>query len=172
VGGAAEIAVSSGGVTATTVGGDLSVRCSYGTVRASDVRGALRVEASSTGVEVKRIGRSVDVETSYAGVDISGAGGAVNVRNESGAVRVRGLSDAALSGSHAVETSYADIEFVWPQRPGLSYRLESTYGRIDCSFPGTVSERGSRSTLEGSTGSGEASVSLQAKSGSVRLRSE
>jgi len=172
IAGPARITVSSGGVTASVIEGDLTITCSYGTVRAADVRGALNVKASSTGVQAKRIAGAVDVETSYAGVTVVGAGGAVAVRNENGAINVKGLSGEALTARHDMETTYADIDFRWPENQGLSYRLKTSYGQIDCEFPGTLEDLGSRYTLEGSTGEGGASVRLVTKSGSVKLRGE
>jgi hypothetical protein len=172
IAGPAEISVNNGGVTADDIEGNLTITCSYGTVRASRVEGALSVDASSTGVQAKQISGSVDVNTTYAGVAVVGAGGAVNVRNENGAISVKGLSGQALKATHDLETTYADIDFRWPQGRGLAYRLESSYGHLDCDFPGTLEERGSRYTLDGSTGDGTASVSLKSKSGSVRLRGE
>jgi DUF4097 and DUF4098 domain-containing protein YvlB len=172
IAGPAEVSVSNGGVTADGIGGDLTVTCSYGTVRASRVEGDLRVNASSTGVQAKQISGSVDVETTFAGVTVVGAGGAVSIRNENGSISVKGLSGEALSARHVAETTYADIDFRWPDDRSLSYRLESSYGHLDCDFPGKLDERGSRYTLEGSTGAEGADVSLTSKSGSVRLRRE
>jgi DUF4097 and DUF4098 domain-containing protein YvlB len=172
IAGPAEISISNGGVTADDIKGDLTITCSYGTVRASGVEGDLSVNASSTGVQAKQIAGAVGVETTYAGVSVIGAGGAVNVRNENGAISVKGLSGEALTAKHDLETTYADIDFRWPEGRGLAYRLESSYGHLDCDFPGTLEERGSRYTLDGSTGEGGASVSLMSKSGSVRLKSE
>ena len=85
---------------------------------------------------------------------------------------VRGLSGDALSGAHLIETSHADIEFRWPEDHGVSFRLESTYGRIDTSFPGTFRESGSRKSLEGTQGSGAARVVLVSKNGNVTLSPE
>jgi len=127
---------------------------------------------TSTGVQAKQIAGAVGVETTYAGVSVIGAGGAVSIRNENGAISVKGLSGEALTAKHDLETTYADIDFRWPEGRGLAYHLESSYGHLDCDFPGTLEERGSRYTLDGSTGEGGASVSLMSKSGSVRLRSE
>ena len=172
IAGPAEISISNGGVTADDIEGNLTITCSYGTVRASGVQGDLSVNASGTGVQAKQIAGAVAVETTYAGVTVIGAGGAVTIRNENGAISVKGLSGEALTARHDLETTYADIDFRWPEGRGLAYRLESSYGHLDCDFPGTLKERGSRYTLDGSTGDGGASVSLASKSGSVRLRSE
>jgi DUF4097 and DUF4098 domain-containing protein YvlB len=172
IAGPAEISIKNGGVTADDIKGNLTISCSYGTVRASRVEGALSVNSSGTGVQAKQIAGAVDVETTYAGVAVVGAGGAVTVRNENGAIRVKGLFGEALTATHNLETTYADVDFRWPEGSGLAYRLESSYGHLECDFPGTLEDRGSRLTLDGSTGDSAASVSLKSKSGSVRLRGE
>jgi DUF4097 and DUF4098 domain-containing protein YvlB len=172
IAGPAEVSVSSGSVTASVIDGGLTITCSYGTVRAADIQGDLIVKASSTGVQAKRIAGAVNVQTSYAGVTVAGVGGAVSLRNENGAISVTGLTGQALTAIHEAETTYADIDFRWPGNHPLSYRLRTSYGQIACEFPGTLEDRGSRYTLEGSMGEGGASVSLVTKSGSVRLRGE
>lgn len=172
IGQEAELASSYGSVETRQIGGNLKVVASSGPSRISDVEGSLELKGSYADAVVERIAGAVDVETTYAGVTVVGAGGAVTVRNESGPINVKGLSGEALTARHDAETTYADIDFRWPEGRGLAYRLESSYGHLDCDFPGTLKERGSRYTLEGSTGEGGASVSLISKSGSVRLRGE
>jgi len=45
---------------------------------------------------------------------LEGVGGAVGIRNESGRVEVGGLTGAALTAVHRLETSYGDPIFGWP----------------------------------------------------------
>ena len=148
-----------------------------GTVPISRERRGLPVGADQprrTNVPIITEFRNVPI-FQYANVRVTGVGGRLEVTTSSGGVEasdVKGLSGEALTARHDAETTYADIDFRWPEGRGLAYRLESSYGHLDCDFPGTLKERGSRYTLEGSTGEGGASVSLISKSGSVRLRGE
>jgi len=168
--GPVEILAGNGGVTVSDVERDLSIRTAYGTVRVRNVGGGLRVNGASAAISAESVAGAVEVETSYGGVSLRDIGGPVDVRNKSGAVSVSQLYGAALAGAHVVETSYADIDFSWPENSPLGYRLESTYGSIRSHLPGTVHESGSRREMEGSTDGAAARVRLTAVNGSVRLK--
>ncbi len=172
IGRSAEIATSSGSVTATAVKGDLTVRCSYGSARLREVGGRLSVAASSTEVHAETIGGPVQIETSYGSVTLSGVSGAINVVNQSGGVTVRGLTGAALSSEHRVQTTYADVDFTWPADQALSFTLESSYGRVVSRLPGALRQSGSRQILESSPAGARARLTLLSQSGNVTLRSE
>ena len=87
----------------------------------------------------------------------------------SGRVSVEGLRGDALTATHTVETSYANILFVWPSSAGgPSFRLERSYGRATSDFPGSSEERGSRQIAEGEGSS--ASLELTSRNGNVTLR--
>ena len=106
---------------------------------------------------------------------LEGVGGAVDIRNKSGRVEVGGLTGAALTAVHRVEASYGDVVFSWPaQASSLSFTLESSYGNILTDLPATVEKRGSKKSAEGQAGSERpsASVTLSARSGSVRLKQQ
>jgi hypothetical protein len=72
-----------------------------------------------------------------------------------------------------VETSYADVDFVWPGIAAMAFDLESSYGSIVSDFPAVSRERGSRSYVEGRVGqesSNSAALTISARNGSVNLR--
>jgi DUF4097 and DUF4098 domain-containing protein YvlB len=111
------------------------------------------------------------VRTSYDAVELRGVGGAVTVINQSGAVSVSGLTGAALSAYHTIETSYADIAVDFPAAAAApSFELETTYGRITSDFDGAREERGSRQMMLGEGEEGGATLSLTARNGNISLR--
>jgi len=172
VGGSVTVTNTSGGVTLSSAGGDTEITLSYAAARINGVNGSLRVSGTSAAVQASNVTGPVDVETSYEGVRLTAIGGSVTVHNQSGRVEVRDLSGAALTSNHSVETSYADIEFIWPASAGTPrYHLEASYGQITADFPGTTQERGSRIFREGEeTAEGTAAIDLTTQSGSITLR--
>ncbi len=171
--GSVEISNPNGGVILEAVDGDATIRSSYEAIRVRSVGGTLDVAASSASVDAQQIGGGAEVSTSYAGVVLEGVGGAVEVRNQSGRVEVRGLTGKALTAQHRIETSYADVDFVWPDTSAMAFDLESTYGSIASDFPAVSRERGSRTYAEGSVGQetgSQAALTISARNGSVHLR--
>lgn len=165
------LAASSGAVTVRDAGGNLTVRNSYAPVLIHDVRGDVIVDSSSASVTLEQIGGAVDAETSYDGVVVRGAGGAVRVRNQSGRIAVEGLSGAALTASHELTTSYANIDLSWPRGTTLGVEAECTYGSIRSDFPGSTERRNSGERLSIVAGAG-ATARISTRSGSINLRAQ
>jgi len=97
---------------------------------------------------------------------------AVSVRIQSGTASISGFSGKALSAEHRIDTTYGDIDVVWPRGAQPAFHLESSGGSVKSDFAGSEREVGSRLMLDGASGTGSGRLSLSAQSGSVRLRAE
>jgi DUF4097 and DUF4098 domain-containing protein YvlB len=110
-------------------------------------------------VAVKEIRGSVEISNPSGGVILEAVDGDATIRSSYEAIRV--------------ETSYADVDFVWPGIAAMAFDLESSYGSIVSDFPAVSRERGSRSYVEGRVGqesSNSAALTISARNGSVNLR--
>jgi DUF4097 and DUF4098 domain-containing protein YvlB len=155
------------------------------------VGGGVEVEAISAGVDVQGIEGSVSIEVVSGGIDIDAAVTELSVESMSGSVRFRGQApvddveiecvsgsirvdaDLGPSADVSIETLSGTIELRLPSDVSASFDLSTFSGDIDNDF-GPRAKRDNEyvpgMSLEFSTGSGDASVTLASFSGKIELR--
>ena len=160
------VKTGSGAVSIAGVGGTLDVNTQSGGLDLRGLRGALRARTQSGNVEATFVAAAdVDVETGSSAITLSGVDGALEARTQSGRVDVHGKPArpwTITTGSSAIELSIP---------AATSFTLEAT------SHSGSVDTEGFR--VDGSTekrhvagkiGSGGPLVTLDTRSGSIKLR--
>jgi DUF4097 and DUF4098 domain-containing protein YvlB len=155
VNGTVDIATTSGEVTVRTVSGDVRANSATGEIVVSCVKGG--VIASSASGSITLLGISGDVDASTA----------------SGEVSFKGLMRA--NGHYRLKSLSSDVVMVvQPDAPGFAATLMSYSGEIESDFPikldGSQLKGGSHNQrISGRYGDGQAQVTLDSFSGSVRI---
>ena len=93
-------------------------------------------------------------------------------RAQSGSIDVSGLSGAALTARHDLQSTYGDVSVAWPRATKIGFRLESSGGSVRSDFGGEERDSGSRLIVESAAPSGTALLTVAVQSGDVRLRKE
>jgi Toastrack DUF4097 len=166
-GGSVRASTGSGAIVADRVAGTFDANAGSGSIQGTGVNGAVTVKTGSGRITVSQTGPGdVHASAGSGSIELSGVRGGVRAATGSGSLTVRGeqISDWDLStssGSVAVELSGA---------PAFTLDAHSSGGRIETSYPVTVTGTMERNALRGSVNGGGPLLRLRTSSGSIRLR--
>jgi len=178
----------SGPIAVRDVTGAVLCDTGSGSVEAGGVRGDLTVDTGSGSVEVRDCeGKEILVDTGSGSVDIDGAScDKLAVDTGSGSVRARGVRtesatidtgsgsvelrlDGMGKGRFLVDTGSGGIDLVLPAGASAHVVAETGSGRIRNEINGAEVRHQERDELDMTIGGGDASVTLDAGSGSVTI---
>ncbi len=181
--GSIEIARVSGNLTATTASGNIVVEessegtCSleskYGSVEARDVAGDVRLKSSSGNVTVSDSRGAVDARTNYGSVRVRAVLAALHAETGSGGVDVEALEGSRAATAWVLKSGYGDLSLEVPASFSCDLSLRTDYGSLDSDVPLEIREvKGRRiGTAVGRIGAGGPKLTLETRSGQIRLRS-
>jgi DUF4097 and DUF4098 domain-containing protein YvlB len=163
-GGATTISSGSGAVGVEEAAGPLSVTTSSSAITARGVKHDLRVRTGSGAVNAALSGPGgIDVETESSSVRLTGARGALSVTTGSGRVIV----DGAPGGAWKTSTGSGSVEMSLEPAP-LTIDAKSGSGSVTLqggNVVGTVSKK----RIDGTVDGGGPRVTIESRSGSIRL---
>ena len=167
-GGRMVLDVGSGHVEASDHEGDLDIDTGSGSVEVSGVRGdVLRMDTGSGGVTATRVSVSnLEIDTGSGGVEVSDAV-ARDILIDTGS----GSVELALSTNPRevlIDTGSGSVTMTVPDSFGAELEIDTASGGISIDFPVTM-QNWERDHVEGTIGDGEARVTIDTGSGSVRI---
>lgn len=182
-----EIRHGAGRITATNVQSDLLFDSCVGAVEVSGVRGEVSVDTGSGEVSARDTDGDLTIDTGSGAVTLAGCrGGHVRVDTGSGSVDAEGLEVDDLqidtgSGSVAValtrmgkgffvvDTGSGSIDFRVPPGASADIRADTGSGGITLDLAQAKLRRHDDDEVAVTLGNGEASVTLDAGSGSIHI---
>ena len=178
---AVEISKISGRAEVETVSGKVRVEGQASAVDVETVSGAIDVTGSQTRISAESVSGSIDLKGVAERVEAASVSGSVAVsageiedgrfESVSGSVEFSGsLSSAARM---AIEAHSGNITVVLPSDVSASFDVETFSGRIENDFgpgPERTSQYAPGMRLRFSTGAGDAKVSIETFSGTVKLK--
>ncbi len=162
VSGAVTVAGGSSDVEVESVSGAVSVTGGSGSIVAESVSGAVVLEGVAGDIEATTVSGTIKVD--------AGAVDDVELESVAGSIYFKGrLTDGTLD----IESHSGNVEVLLPADLGAEFELESFSGRIENAF-GPAARRSDRYepgvSVEFSTGSGSADVSIETFSGNIVLK--
>ena len=157
----------SGSVIADTVAGSFSANSGSGSIDGTSVKGGITVKTGSGTVVVSQSGAGpVEASSGSGSIRLTGLHGGLRASTSSGTLRVEGepTSDWRLSSSSGSVT----IELAG--QPAFALDAHSNSGRIDTSYPVTVTGTIGRRELRGSVNGGGPVLHVRTSSGGIRIR--
>lgn len=172
VGGAIEAASVSGPVTVAGGSRRVEVESVSGRVSVTGAAGAIAAESVSGSVVLAGISGDVEASTVSGDIEVdAGAVGDAEIETVAGSVRFKG--QLASDGSLDIESHSGNVEVQLPADLGAEFELDSFSGRIENGF-GPEARRTDRYepglSVEFTTGSGGADVSVETFSGNIALK--
>ena len=183
--GEALLDTSGGAITARDIQGDLDADTSGGSINVEDVIGNVRADTSGGAIEVSNVRGDVVADTSGGGIRISEVSGDVRADTSGGPIRIRdagGRVQADTSGGGvtvsftpgnasggSLSSSGGGVTVELDPSVNLEIDATSSGGPVISDIPITVRGRISKSNLQGTLGSGGATLRLRSSGGSIRI---
>lgn len=154
----------SGEATVTGCGGDLDIESTSGEVVASDVKGTVSAESVSGDIDLRGVAHAVDAGSVSGSIRVENLDGEVTVSTTSGDIEIMTKTDSdvdleSLSGTVRVA--------VVPEGFG-QVSLSASSGDIASDIPISV-KRKTRGRLQGTLGTGTATLRVSTSSGDIVL---
>ncbi len=169
--GEVNVDTGSGDVEVRDVTGDLSADTGSGTIRLFDIDGdVVDADTGSGDIHMERVGGIINADTGsgdITGRDIN-AGASIGVDSGSGDIRFSG--DFSRVRQIEIDVSSGDVDLEMRAHPGFRIVIETGSGGIDVDLPDLQVERSRRNYFRGTSGDGDADISIETGSGSVRIR--
>ena len=186
--GRAELTTSFGNVNATDLKADsLDARTNSGEVTLRELEILKALTAHSDFGDIEILGSAAeryDLDTNSGEITANDVHGSVKARSGFGDIRVRG-TDAVLdlstgsgsieftgslgAGTSVLHTNFGDIRVRLPEDASFVFDLSTSFGNVDCGFPG-VSGRNDSTRLEGTVGAGGPMLEASTNSGSISVQ--
>jgi hypothetical protein len=167
-GAALTISTSNGRADSTGVAGPVDVSTSNGPVRVAEATAGARVRTSNKEVEVDGSG-TFEISTSNAAIILRGEGATVRADTSNATISFEGsMSDAAQS----LQTSNESIYVLLPAGASFGIDAQTSGGApvIVEGFEVRTTGAASRSTLQGTVGTGGPSITLRTSNKSIEVR--
>jgi len=165
-GGDVRVTTGSGSILAETIAGSFSANTGSGSIDGSNVKGGITVKTGSGAIAVSQSGGGpVEASSGSGSIRLTGLHGGLRASTSSGTLRVEGqpTSDWRLSSSSGTVT----IELAG--QPAFALDAHSSSGRIDTSYPVTVTGTVGRRELRGSVNGGGPLLHVRTSSGGIRI---
>jgi hypothetical protein len=166
-GGDVRATTGSGSILAESVTGSFSANTGSGSIDGTSVKGGITVKTGSGTIAVSQSGGGpVEASSGSGSIRLTGLHGSLRASTSSGTLRVEGqpTSDWRLSSSSGSVT----IELAG--QPAFALDAHSNSGRIDTSYPVTVTGTVGRRELRGSVNGGGPLLHVRTSSGGIRIR--
>ena len=158
----------SGRIALSRVSSGVDVQSPYTNIDLSDIGGDVRLGTKSGTVRASKVKGNWTSLTEYSRLTVTELGGKkVLVENKSGGVDIELMT---VPDMVEIVNSYADVRLEIPKGLDADVRLKAEYGEIESDLSVKVEKMGSGAISLGKAGAGKGSLSIETKSGSVRVR--
>jgi DUF4097 and DUF4098 domain-containing protein YvlB len=166
-GGRVRTSTGSGGITAEAIGGEFDASTGSGSIMGTGIGGAVRVHTSSGGIEITQTAAGdVDASSSSGTVRLRGVNGGLRAPTSSGGLHVEGQ----MAREWRLSSSSGHVTIDVPGTQGMEVDANSNSGRIDVSFPVTVSGTVGKRALRGSARGGGPLLHVRTSSGGISIQ--
>jgi len=158
----------SGRIALKQIGSGVDVQSPYTNIDLTDISGEVRLGTKSGTVRASNIKGNWTSLTEYSRITVSDLSAQkVLVENKSGGVEIdcKTVPDAV-----EIVNQYADVRLDVPKGLDANVRLKAEYGAITSDLSVNVEQMGSGAIAMGKVGGGKGSVSIETKSGNIRVR--
>ena len=157
---------SNGRVELKDVNGDATLRSSNGRIVVEGVKGTVDASTSNSRIDAIRVTGDVTLRTSNGRIEIDEGQGSFDAETSNGAIHYRGEMS---SGRHRLKSSNGSITVQLLGEPSVKLEAATSNGSVKCLRPITTQGWSSKSRLEGTIGSGNATLAIQTSNGSVTV---
>lgn len=166
----------------------LSAKSNAGSIRLTQVtaKDAVTVRTDFGNMVLERVtAKSYDLKTNAGKIEMTGAQGAVKVQNDFGSIVINDGDKVQLDlksnngairyagslgdGPHNVRTDFGSITLILPKDSALNASLKTDFGSIKSDLPISLSGTQSRTSWEGTTNGGGASLTAKTNNGSIAI---
>lgn len=160
----------SGKIMLSKVGSAVDIQSPYTNIDLSDINGTVHLSTKSGNVRASDIRGDWTSLTEYSRLTLTDlTSKRVLIENKSGSVDVELRT---LPETVEIVNEYADVSLRMPKGLDADVRLKSEYGTISSDLSVRIEEMGSSALAIGKTGTGAGSLSIQTKSGNIRVREQ
>ena len=162
----------SGDVVVDNVAGLVDVAATNGDLRIHNSGGDVRANSATGDTEIRCAKGRADVASASGSITLIGVGGEVEASTASGDVTFRGAMRAG--GSYRMKSLSGNVSMtIQPDAPGFTAMLTTYSGEINTDFPLKLESPGQggpvNRRLNGTYGNGQAKLTLDSFSGTVRI---
>lgn len=150
-----DLSTSNGGIEVTDIAGNTILRTSNGPIRADNIRGAFEASTSNAGITA----RLADPEPDSA----------IRLKTSNGGIEL--ALDSIKNNSISAGTSNSGITLRLPSTLNAAVRASTSHGSVDSDY--AVNMRAgkiSKTSIDGTIGSGGPTISLDTSNGNIRIR--
>jgi hypothetical protein len=164
---------------------EIVIKGQSGKLIVEDAVGDLRIDNPYSTMELKKIRGNVNLETKSGRVTGEDIAGNWNSRTEYSSITLRNLSAQQVLATNSsnpvdielktvptkieIKNDYAGVKVTIPQGFSGDVSLEAAYGNVESNLPIRVKSLGGGGYGVGKIGSGNSSISIETKSGNIRL---
>jgi DUF4097 and DUF4098 domain-containing protein YvlB len=169
------------------VSGDIDAETTQGDVIVSGGNGRIRLESIQGKVSLSNASGRIDVSSVNQGIYLRDVSGEVVAESVNGAIVMEGIQSSSVDaatvngiivydgtlrdgGEYLMSSHNGTIWIVVPERTNAKFNIATYNGRLDASFPTSVTRSSSQRRYSFQLGNGSGQVDLETFSGSVRLR--
>jgi DUF4097 and DUF4098 domain-containing protein YvlB len=163
----------SGDVVVDNVAGLVDVAATNGDLRIHNTGGDVRANSATGDTEIRCAKGRADIASASGSITVIGVGGEVEASTASGDVTFRGAIRSG--GSYRMKSLSGNVTMtIQPDVPGFTAALTTYSGEINTDFPLKLESPGSglgpvNRRLNGTFGNGQAKLTLDSFSGTVRI---
>jgi DUF4097 and DUF4098 domain-containing protein YvlB len=170
IGQGASLESVSGGVKATDVNGRVSMQSVSGSAVALNIKGDLTAKSVSGGVQINQAAGYIQAESVSGGVTINGGyGSGLKASSVSGEISFEGKLNS--NGRYELKSHSGKVTIAVPGDSAFALQASTFSGSIQSDFDIKVRGlEGNKKTINGTVGSGGATVEASSFSGSVSIR--
>jgi len=166
--GAAIITGQSGKISLARIASAVDIQSPYTNIDLSDIVGEVRLGTKSGNVRASRVRGNWTSLTEYTRLTISDLQAPnVLIENKNGGIEV-GLT--TIPKSVEIVNSYGDVNLKLPRGLNADVRLNAEYGTISSGIDVAVEKIESGAIALGKVGSGAGTLSIETKSGNIRIQ--
>ena len=162
-----EASSKNGRVELKKVDGTFSLASSNGRIVTEDVSGTLEATTSNSRITAKRIRGSAKLRTSNGRIVVEEAHGTFEAVTSNGSIKFEG--ELVSGGENRLETSNGGVNVRLLGQPRVKLDASTSNGSIKCERPITTQRISGKNRLEGTIGSGDASLVVQTSNGSITV---
>jgi len=161
-----EIDNMNGDIAVGSVKGNATFSTSFSHLDALNVSGDVVVAAGNSSVRIDNPGGTVEVENSFGPVSVKGSQSDVRIRNQNGSIECVVLKAGRILRA---SSSFAPVKLYLPEGLSATFRVETSFGEIECEYPLKAMHSGNKTTLEGTVKEGTSSIEIISQNGNVRI---
>ena len=163
-----ELRTATGDITARRLGGKLTVDTATGGVVAEDIAGEATIYSSTGSVEATRVRGHLLIESTTGGARIAEPGAGLDVHLTTGSCSV--TTSSLVAGDWRVESTTGSIDVSFPKNSNVRVAAQVGPGSVTGNLGLSVTSSPGHKVMEGTLGQGTYLVDLSASTGSVNLQ--